>query len=350
MATPDQIANLCLQPGGSIRDALRVIERGSSGICLLVDNQQHLLGTITDGDVRRALIAGAQLDDEIGPYARRNFTSVGLQSSRTEVLDLMQARHLHQIPIVDDSGKLCGLHLMRQILGSQIRPNWAVIMAGGKGTRLDDLTRNIPKPMLKVAGRPILERLVLHLVGSGIRRLFISVNYLADIITDHFGDGSRHGCSIEYLREDNSEPLGTGGSLSLLPPAPEHPVFVCNGDLVTQVDVECLFDFHAQGGYAATIGARNYQHEIPFGCMEVDGGQVTSLIEKPTLTQLINAGIYVLSPEIIARVPRRPLPITDLFTDSLARGERLGAFPIVDEWIDVGQREQLRQARAGAHS
>ena len=348
MGSSQNISNLCIKAGSSIRDALCSMENSSSGICLLVDDEKRLEGTITDGDVRRALIGGAQLHDEVGPFAFKRFTAVTLHASRTEVLDLMQARQLHQIPIIDEHGRLCGLHLMRSILGAQVRPNWAVIMAGGRGTRLGDLTRNLPKPMLKVAGRPILERLVLHLVGSGVRRLFISVNYLADIIVSHFGDGSRHGCSIEYLRESDGEPLGTVGSLSLLPLAPEHPVLVCNGDLVTQVDVACFFDFHAQGGHVATIGARTYHHEIPFGCLECDNGLVTSLIEKPTLTQLINAGIYILSPEIIARVPRKPLPITDLFSDSLARGERIGAFPIVDEWIDVGQREHLRQARGEA--
>ncbi len=346
--TSKPVSLLCLPPTGTIRDALEVIEKGAEGICLLVDAEQRLLSTVTDGDIRRALLKGASMEDCVEPFGKRRFTSVSANASRAEVIDLMQARHLHQIPILDDQGRLKGLHLVREILGSQPRPNWAVIMAGGKGTRLGELTKATPKPMLKVAGRPILERLVLHLVGSGIRRIFISTNYLASIIEDHFGDGSRFGCRIDYLRESTEEPLGTGGSLSLLPEQPADPIFVCNGDLVTQMDVGSLFDFHQDGGYLATIGARSYTHEIPFGCLEVNEDCITSIVEKPTVSQLINAGIYILSPEIIARVPRRFFPITELFDEAVRQGDRIGAFEIVDEWIDVGQRDQLKQARGGA--
>lgn len=345
---PQPFSNLCLPPSGTIRNALEVIDKGGEGICLMVDEGQHLLGTITDGDIRRALLKGATLDDCVEPFAKKQFTSVPDDAGRVEVIDLMQARQLNQIPILDKAGRLKGLHLLHEVLGARPRPNWAVIMAGGKGTRLGELTKDTPKPMLKVAGRPILERLVLHLVGNGIRRIFISTNYLAGIIEDHFGDGSRFGCSISYLRESPDQPLGTGGSLSLLPEAPGHPVFVCNGDLVTQVDVARLFDFHQDGGFTATIGVRSYAHEIPFGCLEVQDQCVTSIVEKPTVSQLINAGIYILSPEIIARVPRRFFPITELFDEEVRGGGRVGAFEILDEWIDVGQREQLKQARGGA--
>jgi len=347
--TPTPVSQLCLPPTGTIRNTLEVIEKGAEGICLLVDEEQRLLGTVTDGDIRRALLKGATLGDCVEPFAKRSFTSVPPNASRAEVIDLMQARQLSQIPIVDDKGRLKGLHLLHEILGAHPKSNWAVIMAGGKGTRLGELTKQTPKPMLKVAGRPILERLVLHLVGCGIRRIFISTNYLASIIEDHFGDGSRFGCRIEYLREQPDEPLGTGGSLSLLPEKPEHPIFVCNGDLVTQVDVSSLFDFHNDGAHLATIGVRSYAHEIPFGCLEVNEGCVTSIVEKPTVSQLINAGIYILSPEIIGRVPRKFFPITELFDEAVRQGDRIGAFEIVDEWIDVGQREQLKQARGGAN-
>ncbi|HCN30348.1 MAG TPA: nucleotidyl transferase [Verrucomicrobiales bacterium] len=343
------VSQLCLPPDGTLWDALQVIDKGACGIALLVGADQRLLGTVTDGDIRRALLAGASLQDRVEPHARRGFTSVNAVTPRAEVLDLMQARQIHQIPILDDEGRLKGLHLLHEIIGSAPRPNWAVIMAGGKGTRLGELTRATPKPMLKVAGRPILERLVLHLVGSGIRRVFISTNYLAGIIEDHFGDGARFGCAIEYLREEPGEPLGTGGSLALLPERPEQPVFVCNGDLVTQVDVAGMFGFHEEGGHAATIGVRGYSHEIPFGCLDVSEGRVTSIVEKPAISQLINAGIYILSPEVIGRVPRRHFPITELFEEALRLGDSVGAFEIADEWLDVGQREQLKQARGGAH-
>lgn len=347
--TTKPIETFCLPPEGTLRRALEVIDQGGEGIAFMVDASRKLVGTVTDGDIRRALIKGAALTDHVEPYAKKVFSTVTPSAPRAEVIDIMQARQLHQIPIIDDQGRLMGLHLLHEILGAVPKPNWAVIMAGGKGTRLGELTQTTPKPMLKVAGRPIIERLVLHLVGCGIRRIFISVNHLANIIEDHFGDGSQFGCQIEYLREKTEHPLGTGGSLSLLPETPQHPVFVCNGDLVTQVDFESLTHFHASGGYLATIGVRSYAHEIPFGCLEVDGGRVTNIVEKPTLSQLINAGIYMLSPEIIRRVPEKFFPITELFDEAVRLGDNIGAFEIVDDWIDVGQREQLKQARGGAH-
>ncbi|MBE7496289.1 MAG: NTP transferase domain-containing protein [Verrucomicrobiaceae bacterium] len=343
------IATFCLKPTDTLLRALEVIDQAGEGIAFMCDDSGRMLGTVTDGDVRRGLLKGATLTDAIEPFAKKKFASVSTRASRPEVLDLMQARQLHQIPILDDHGRLDGLHLLHEVIGATPKPNWAVIMAGGKGTRLGELTKTIPKPMLKVAGRPIIERLVYHLVGYGIRRIFISTNYLAEIIESHFGDGKAFGCQIEYLRETPDEPLHTGGSLSLLPEKPAEPVFVCNGDLVTQVDLGSMFDFHHEGGYLATIGVRSYSHEVPFGCLEVNDGRVTSLVEKPTLTQLINAGMYVLSPEIIARVPRKPYPITNLFEEALQLGDKVGAFEIVDDWIDVGQREQLKQARGGAH-
>lgn len=347
--TMKPIATFCLKPTDTLLRALEVIDQAGEGIAFMCDDSGRMHGTVTDGDVRRGLLKGAALTDAIEPFAKKKFASVSTRASRPEVLDLMQARQLHQIPILDDDGRLYGLHLLHEVIGATPKPNWAVIMAGGKGTRLGELTKTMPKPMLKVAGRPIIERLVYHLVGYGIRRIFISTNYLAEIIESHFGDGKAFGCRIEYLRETPDEPLHTGGSLSLLPEKPTDPVFVCNGDLVTQVDLGSMFEFHREGGYLATIGVRSYSHEVPFGCLEVNDGRVTSLVEKPTLTQLINAGMYVLSPEIIPRVPRKPYPITNLFEEALQLGDKVGAFEIVDDWIDVGQREQLKQARGGSH-
>lgn len=343
------ITQFCLPPSASVRDALALIDSVAEGICLVVDANSILLGTVTDGDIRRALLKGHGLDDCIEPHYKRTFVSVKMGADRAEVLDLMQARQLRHIPIVDDSSFIKGIHLLHEVIGSVPKPNWAVIMAGGKGTRLGELTKSIPKPMLKVAGRPIIERLVLHLVGCGIRRIFISTNYLASVIEEHFQDGSKFGCRIEYLRESADLPLGTGGSLSLLPEPVEHPVFVCNGDLVTQIDVASMLHFHQEGHYLATIGVRTYTHEIPFGCLEMEDARVIGLVEKPTISQQINAGIYVISPEMIQRVPKTFFPITDLFENALVQGDLVGAFEIADDWIDVGQREQLKQARGGAH-
>ncbi|MGD0088594.1 MAG: nucleotidyltransferase family protein, partial [Planctomycetota bacterium] len=331
--------------GARIVDAMQALDAAAVGIALVVDEQQRLVGTMTDGDIRRALLKGATLQSPLEPYAHRDYLAVSSQVGRAEVLDLMRARSLGQVPVVDASRRLVGLHLMQEMLGAVERPNWAVIMAGGKGTRLLPITAHLPKPMIKVAGRPIIERLLLHLVGYGIRRIFISTNYLGHIVEEHFGNGSRFGCNIEYLREE--EPLGTGGALSLLREAPAQPLLLLNGDLVTQANLDSMLAFHLERGNIATMGARCYMHQIPFGCIAADGGRMLRLEEKPVIERLINAGIYVLSPEVVARVPRKFFPITELFEGCLERNERVGVFEIEEDWADVGHRDQLKQAQEG---
>lgn len=322
---------------------MRALDSGAVGIALVVNKSGRLVGTLTDGDVRRALLKGAMLDSPLMPYVRTEFIAVSPAAGRTEVLDLMQARLIDQIPIVDKAGRLTGLHLLHQVLGAAERPNVAVIMAGGQGVRLRPVTATIPKPMIRVAGRPILERILLHLVGYGIRHVYLAVHYLGHLIEDHFGNGARFGCRIDYLRE--RQPLGTGGALSLLKKIPDDPVLVMNGDLITQADIPAILRFHEEGGYAATMAVRRYGHRIPFGRVEYKVGRVVRLEEKPVLDCSINAGIYVLNPSLIRKVPKRYFPITELFDGCLARNEPVGAIEVEEEWLDVGQREQLKQGR-----
>ena len=312
----------------------------------MIDDQGKLLGTLTDGDIRRALLGRATLDSEALAYVCREFTSTRVRTARAEVLDLMRARQIEQVPVVDAEGQLAGIHFLREMIGAVERPNWAVIMAGGRGERLRPLTDAIPKPMIRVAGKPILERLVLHLVGYGIRQVYISVNYLGDTIRRHFGDGSAFGCRIGYLQED--KPLGTGGSLSLLPRRPADPLLVMNGDLVTQADIGAMLEMHERGGYKITVGIQEYSHTVPYGCVELDGERIIRLEEKPVLMRLVNAGIYVLAPAVLDRVPHgQDFPITALIEQSIALGESVGACRVSEDWIDVGHRDQLRQAREG---
>lgn len=336
------LKDYCLSPDATLLQAFDAIERGGGGIALIVASSGKLIATLTDGDARRALLKGNALSEPALPFGQKNFITTNPRASRAEILDLMQARVINQIPIVDE-GKLVGLHLLHKVLGASEKPNAAILMAGGRGKRLGPLTDQIPKPMLKVAGRPILERLVLHLVGYGIKKIYISVHYLAQMITSHFEDGFKFGCKIEYLREE--EPLGTGGCLSLLPPSVDEPILVCNGDLVTQANVENFLDFHTKGKFAATVAVRTHNLDIPFGVIKSKHGKVESLIEKPTVSHEINAGMYVLNPEIIRKVPNQFFPITELFEKLLIDGQQVGAFPIEEDWIDVGQRENLDEAR-----
>ena len=329
--------------GSRIIDVIRVLDTSANGIAVVVDRDERLLGVIADGDVRRGLLRGMHLEDSITPIVNADCLSVPLGTSRAQVLDMMKARKVGQVPIVDRDGRVVGLHLLNRLISGSALPNVAVVMAGGKGTPLGALTKDAPKPMLKVAGRPILERIILHLISHGITRVYLAVNYLKDVIKDYFGDGSKLGCRIEYLEEDI--PLGSGGPLSLLPEQ-DHSIVVMNGDLITDVNLSRMIEFHEQNGHYATMGYLNYTHTVPFGCIREERGVITEILEKPTIIRQANAGIYVISPEAIRSVPRnRYFMITDLFARGLEHGFRCGAYPVDRDWIDVGRPDDLDKAR-----
>ncbi len=334
----------CITPDASLIECMRIMAIAGTGIALAVDSEFRLIGTISDGDIRGALLKGCPLDSPASPHINRNCFHVLPTVPRVEVLDIMQARRFEQVPIVDELGKVMGLHLLHDILGNIARPNWAVVMAGGQGMRLHPLTENLPKPMIKVAGRPILERIILHLVSYGIRRIFLSVNHLAQVIEDYFEDGSNYGATIEYLRED--EPLGSGGALSLLPEIPEHPLLVMNGDLIVDTNLADMIEFHNKYQFYATMGVYAYFHQVPYGCVETQNNRLTALDEKPVLEKMVNAGIYVLSPQAVSAIPKDMFfPITTVFEEALKRNLICGTFAIEKEWLDVGSPQQLHQAR-----
>jgi dTDP-glucose pyrophosphorylase len=339
--------------GATIRDSVVAIQDGGANISLAVDNVGVLVGIVTDGDVRRALLAGRQLTDPVDDFIQRNPFTVRPEESRTSILDLMQARGLSQVPVVDKRGALVGLHLMRELLGQGPRPNVAMVLAGGRGSRLMPMTAAIPKSMIEVAGRPILERILTHLVGFGIHRIALAVGYLSEPIEQHFGDGERFGCRIEYVREDPSTPLGTGGPLSTLAdvyPDLADPVLVLNGDLITQFDVGSLLESHSATSAAVTIGVVTYTHEVPFGVLTTgEDGFVTTIVEKPLLEKIVSAGIYVFDPALLKTVPRDQfIPMTHILADCVARGERIATWNCGAEWSDVGRPQDLARARGHA--
>jgi dTDP-glucose pyrophosphorylase len=343
-----RLKGICVGTAATIRQTMESISDGAVEIALLVDDRGRLLGTLSDGDLRRALLGGASLDGPVAPHAQGRFTAVSPDADRAGVLDLMHARSISQVPILDH-GVVVGLHVLRELLGAEERDNVAVIMAGGRGTRLRPLTEQRPKPMLAVAGRPILERIVLHLTGAGIRTIYLAVNYLADLIEEYFGDGDAFGCRIEYLREDVGCPLGTAGALALLPPAVSQgrePLLVMNGDLVTQFHVGRLLEAHTRGVGVATVGVRDYVHEVPFGVVSLEGDAVATLDEKPVAVWTVNAGVYVVEPSLLRHIETgREFPMTELIASALRRGERVFAHRLEGDWLDVGRVSELRQAR-----
>lgn len=339
----EDLSQLTISSSASIREALTAIDRGHYGIVLVNSAEGKIEGLMTDGDLRRLLLSGLSLDSPIAGKFGSKFTYVAPNTPRADVLDLMSALSIEHIPIIDQKGYAVGLHRLGNVFAKTTLPNWAVIMAGGKGSRLGELTQETPKPMLKVAGRPIIERIVLHLVGAGIRKIFISVNYLGHQIEEHFQDGRNHGCEIEYLRE--TEPLGTGGALSLLPTPPTDPLLVMNGDLITDFNVRKLLGFHTESGFAATMGLAPYHHQVPFGCVELEEGKILSFHEKPLISQLVNSGIYVISPNTLQTIPKRFFPITEIFEKCLGEGMLVGGYPIDDDWTDIGRPEELSMAR-----
>ena len=334
----------CIRPDASLIDCMRSIDITGTGIALAVDSDFRLIGTISDGDIRGALLKGYSLNSPVSPHINQNCFHVLPTVTRVEALDIMQARRFEQVPIVNEQGIVIGLHLLHDIIGNILISNWALVMAGGKGERLRPMTENIPKPMIRVAGRPILERIILHLVSNGIYRIFISVNHLAQVIEDYFEDGSKYGAKIEYLHED--EPLGSGGAISLLSEIPEQALLVINGDLIVDTNFANMIEFHNQNHFYATMGVYPYFHQVPYGCVEIQNNRLAGLEEKPVLEKMVNAGIYVLSPQAVSAIPKNTyFPITTLFEEALKKSLVCGTFSIEKEWLDIGSSQQLRQAR-----
>ncbi len=344
------LPSLIVSPSETILGTIKAIDRNGLEVALVCDESRALMSVVTDGDIRRALIHGAALGDPIQSVGSPHFTAVSRETTRIEALDTMLLKRIKCLPVLDDAGRVVDLHTLTASLAANNHGSCAIIMAGGKGERLGELTKGVPKPMLPIGDRPILEHIVRLLVTHGVRRIFISVGYLARMIQDHFGDGADFQCRIDYLYEQDGAPLGTGGAIALLPIMPTKPLIVMNGDLLTRINIGRLLEFHRSGGYIATMGLREHAVQVPFGVAEVDGPKIVKLVEKPKLNYRINAGIYVLNPEAIAAIPRDcPYPITELFNAFLKDGRPVGAYHMQEAWVDIGLPEEYHLANEAEH-
>ncbi|MBV6493610.1 MAG: Glucose-1-phosphate adenylyltransferase [Turneriella sp.] len=334
-----------LERHATIRDAMRLLDKSSLRIVLVCDENLKLLGTITDGDIRRALLADANMQDIVQKVMNSRPLSVKASASREERLSLMQKEDLTAIPIVDDENRVLGLETLHQAMQPEPRANPVFIMAGGFGTRLAPLTDHCPKPMLRIGDKPMLEHLILQFKKSGFSRFFISTHYMPHVIQEYFGDGHHWGAQISYVHEDT--PLGTGGALGLLPKdCGDLPLLMMNGDVLTKLNYTQLLKHHERNKFDATICVREDEHRVPFGVIETEDQLVANMIEKPTYRYKINTGIYVLDSEIVASVaPRQRIDLPTLLEQHRLAGKRVGTYTSYDYWLDIGQMKDYQKAQ-----
>ncbi|MHC8508130.1 MAG: nucleotidyltransferase family protein [Rhodospirillales bacterium] len=340
------IAEVCVSADTSVKDALAAMSKFSRQIVLVTDDAGALIGAVTDGDVRRALLKGVKMEAPVREVMNARPHWLSIDAGEAEARALMAREHIHQVPLLDENRRPAGLVTIDDLEGMGLEPwdGWAVIMAGGEGRRLRPLTDDTPKPLLPVGGASLIETMLGALERQGFRRVYIAVNYLGEKIKDALGDGGAFGLDVRYLEEDR--PLGTAGALSLLPETPEHPVLVMNGDILTRADLRAMVRAHRQSAAAATMGVREHETQTPYGVITFDGDAIRTIEEKPIQTHWVNAGIYVLAPEALNVLrPGEPADMTDLFARLIESGRLAGGYPIRDYWLDVGRMSDLERAR-----
>ena len=329
----------------TLQTALQVLDAGAMQIALVVDNGCHLAGTVTDGDARRALLRGQDLQTPVAEVMNANPVT-GLLAEGHEIWQRTMHRHsLRHLPLIDAAG--CVADLARYELPSEpVRNTPVIIMAGGLGARLRPLTNDIPKPLLKVGSRPVLETIIENFADQGFQQITLCINYRGDMIREHFGDGSRWDIRIDYVEEPDR--MGTAGALTLLPNRPQEPFIVMNGDLLTKVDFVRLLEFHRRQGFAATVAMREYSYQVPYGVLEInDRYRVMRMVEKPLEHRYVSAGIYILNPQTIDLIPPGEYyDMPNLFNLLMQRDHSVGSFPLRDYWVDIGRIEDLERASA----
>ena len=333
-----------VRPEMSLRDALQRMDEARFQIVMVADENNTLLGVLTDGNVRRAILRGIDLNQPVREVMSANPVSARPTMSREEMMALMRKHVIHQLPVVDENKRILKLVTLDDFLGLLEKPNWVVLMVGGLGQRLQPLTNDRPKPLLEINGKPILEIIIEAFAEQGFKKIFMAVNYKAEMIQEHFGNGDDRGLQIEYLLEEKR--LGTAGALSLLPGRPEDPLIVMNGDLLTKLNFDRLIQFHDDHQAAATMAVRDYSHQIPYGVVDLSESYIRKIVEKPTHSYFVNAGIYALSPRALEEIPADTyFDMPQLMSRLSDRGDQVAAYPLREYWLDVGRIEEFRRAQ-----
>lgn len=334
---------ILLSPSVTIRQSLAIIDSGAMKIAIVVDENQKLLGTLTDGDIRRAILNGGSLDDPIEAIYFRTPTTCGINDSKEKILQLAVAHKLYQIPIIDPEGRIIGIAEVDELLQSARHANKVVLMAGGLGTRLSPLTDTTPKPMLHVGNKPILETIIESFSKYGYNEIILSVNYKSHIIEEYFGDGTRFGVNISYVHE--TKRMGTAGALSLMRESLTEPFFVMNGDLLTNINFEHMHDYHMSHDAIATMAVREYDYQVPYGVVNVQDGKIASIEEKPTHKFFVCGGVYMLSPQVLTKIPDNEFfDMPALFEKVISDNHNAVSFPIREYWLDIGRMSDYERA------
>jgi dTDP-glucose pyrophosphorylase len=341
---------LLISPDATLHDAMATIDRTAKGIVLVTDENRRLINTVTDGDIRRAILSGLDLNVSIRmllerrpltPYPQAITAPVG--TSDAELIHLMNKHVIRHVPLLDDQDRVTDLALLADLVKEYAPPLRAVVMAGGLGKRLRPLTEDVPKPMLPVGGRPLMEHIIGQLCRAGIKQVSITTHYKPEAIVEHFGDGRGFGVQIDYMHEDR--PLGTAGALGLMPPW-NSTLLVVNGDILTRLNYQSMLAYHRENRAALTVAACQYDVQVPYGVLECDGPRVSRIQEKPTYRFFTNAGIYLVQPEVRQFLPNgQRYDMTDLIEALVAAGWSVMNFPILEYWLDIGQAEDYRQAQ-----
>ena len=330
-----------VQDSDSLRKAASTLNVVRHKIVLVVSSEAKLTGTLTDGDLRRALLAGASLDGPLSEWMNKDFIFARDSASTLELVSQMKSKDIHEIPILDQLGRVQGLVADHQ--SDAAFDGTFVIMAGGRGIRLMPLTESTPKPMLRVGGRPILENILTSAIAQGFRDFVVSINYLGDVIEDYFGDGGKWGAKITYLKEQ--APLGTAGALSLLPKGTKGPIVVANGDLITDLDYRAMLQHHNDTQAQISMAVRRFEYKNPYGVVQTSGQFVASIEEKPTIVSQVNTGVYVVDSQALGYLDKgKFVNMTDLVQKVLDAESKVAAFPIHEAWMDIGTPNDLREA------
>lgn len=326
----------------TIKAAMEQLNGISGKGIYVVCAEGSVCGSITDGDIRRALLRGVSINDNVSKAMQEKFISVEPELSELQKKETLALHGIQSVPILNSKKQLIDIYTVDS--DEDYAEINVILLAGGMGTRLGKITENIPKPMVEVAGKPMLERIIRKIVEQKFSRFYISTNYKSEIIEDYFQDGKKFNCHISYLKENMR--LGTAGPLSLLPKTINTPIVVMNGDLLTQVDLGRMLQFHIEHKSKVTMGIRTHEMQVPFGVVNIENGMVSSFVEKPSYSFNVNAGIYIVDPTIVNSIPENQYyDMSTLLNSLLDKGDIISCFPIVEEWIDVGRESDLHSAR-----